>query len=65
MNLSINQIEEIASESKYLRGEFRDKLYGDQDGYVAFEPMMEFLLDNENRQTIKMMVNLAKKLSKS
>jgi hypothetical protein len=65
MSLTIKQIEEIASESKYLRGEFKDKLYGGHNGDVSFDKMMDFLLDDENRQTVEMMVNLAKKLAKS
>jgi hypothetical protein len=65
MSLTIKQIEEIGSESKYLRSEFNGKLYGGHDGDVPFDKMMEFLSNDENRQTVEMMVNLAKKLAKS
>jgi len=65
MSLTIKQIEEIGSESKYLRSEFNGKLYGGRNGDVPFDKMMDFLSDDENRQTVEMMVNLAKKLAKS
>jgi len=65
MSLTIKQIEEIGSESKYLRSEFNGKLYGGHNGDVSFDKMMDFLSDDENRQTVEMMVNLAKKLAKS
>jgi len=32
---------------------------------VSFDKMMDFLSNVENRQTVEMMVNLAKKLAKS
>jgi hypothetical protein len=65
MSLTIKQIEEIGSESKYLRSEFNGKLYGCQDGDVPFDKMMDFLSNEENRQTVEMMVKMAKQLAKS
>ena len=64
MSLTIKQIEEIGSESKYLRREFNGKLYGCQDGDVPFDKMMDFLSNEENRETVRMMIELSEKMSK-
>jgi hypothetical protein len=64
MSLTIKQIEEMGSESKYLRGEFNGKLYGRQDGDVPFDKMMDFLSNEENRETVRMMIELSEKMSK-
>ena len=64
MSLTIKQIEEIGSESKYLRGEFNGKLYGHQYGDVPFDKMMDFLSNEENRETVRMMIELSEKMSK-
>ena len=64
MSLTIKQIEEIGSESKYLRGEFNGKLYGGLDGDVSFDKMMDFLSNEENRETVRMMIELSEKMSK-
>ena len=58
-NLTIKQIEEIASTSKYIRGEFTSKLYGDLEGEVTFDKMMEFLSNEDNRYIMREMLKLA------
>jgi len=64
MSLTVNQIEEMGNTSKYLRGEFNGKLYGGLDGDVSFDKMMDFLSNEENLQTMQMMIELSEKMSK-
>jgi len=64
MSLTVKQIEEMGNTSKYLRGEFNGKLYGGLDGDVSFDKMMDFLSNEENLQTMQMMIELSEKMSK-
>ena len=64
MSLTVKQIEEMGNTSKYLRGEFNGKLYGGLDGDVSFDKMMDFLSNEENLQTMQMIVDLAKQVNR-
>jgi hypothetical protein len=63
--LSISQIQEMNSQIEYLRPEFRSKLWGSQDGDVSFDKMIDFLRNEENRETMLQMIKLAEQLEQS